>query len=82
MAGSLVELDFVEHDTIAALKYLIDLFEKGEASGMIFSVKLKHKRKQHRLTGATGSLASNLNEGAGFAGVLHFQIVQQALEAG
>lgn len=82
MSEPLVQLNFIEHDTIAALKYLINLFELGDASGMIFSIKLKHKRKQHRLTGATGSLASNLNEGAGFAAVLHLQMTQQALEAG
>lgn len=76
----LIALDFVEHDSIAALRYLIDLFEKNKASGMIFAVTLKHQRKHPRLTGATGGLASNLIEAAGVAGVLHLEMVRYAAD--
>lgn len=74
----LIALDFVEHDSIAALRYLIDLFENNKASGMIFAVSLKHKRKHPRLIGATGSLAGNAIEAAGISGVLHLEMVRNA----
>lgn len=76
----LIALDFVEHDSVSALKFLIELFEANKAAGMIFAVSLKHKRKHPRMTGATGTLATNLIEAAGFAGVLHLEMVQAALD--
>lgn len=76
----LITLDFVEYDSVAALKFLIGLFEQNKASGLVFAVALKHKRKHPRITGVTGSLANNLIEAAGLAGVLHLEMVTQALE--
>lgn len=77
MTKEVILLDFVEHDSIAALKFLISKFEKNEASGMVFALKPKHAGPRC-FTGATGTLATNLYEGAGVAGVLHLQLVQLA----
>lgn len=77
MAKEVILLDFVEHDSIAALQYLISKFEKNEASGMVFALKLKHKAPAC-FVGATGTLATNVFEGAGVAGLLHLQMVQHA----
>lgn len=76
--SEIIQLDFVEHDSIAALKFLISKFENNEASGMVFALKLKHRHKNPTFTGSTGTLASNSLEGAGVAGLLHLQLVQQA----
>ena len=77
MDKDVILLDFIEHDSIAALKFLISKFEKNEASGMVFALKMKHRRGPC-FTGATGTLASNAYEGAGVAGVLHLQLAQHA----
>ncbi len=74
----LILLDFVEHDSIAALRYLIRKFEDNEATGMVFALKLRGKHEHPHFTGATGTLAANLLEGAGIAGVLHLQMVKNA----
>ena len=76
----LITLDFVEHDSISALRYLIGLFENNKASGMVFAVALKHKRQHPRIIGVTGSLAGNAVEAAGIAGVLHLEMVKHAAE--
>lgn len=78
MDKDIILLDFVEHDSIAALKLLIKKFEANEASGMVFALKLKHESGTPHFTGATGSLAAKPLEGAGLAGVLHLQMVQLA----
>lgn len=80
MDKKVVLLDFVEHDSIATLKFLISKFEANEASGMVFALKLKHKHHSQCFTGATGTLASNVTEAAGVAGVLHLQMAQHANE--
>lgn len=76
----LITLDFVEHDSVAALRYLIGLFENNKASGMVFAVSLKHKRRHPRIIGVTGALAVNTIEAAGIAGVLHLEMVKHAAE--
>lgn len=80
MKKEVILLDFVEHDSIAALKFLMSKFEANEASGMVFALKLKHKHHSPCFTGATGTLATNAFEGAGVAGVLHLQMAQHANE--
>lgn len=77
MTKQVILLDFVEHDSIAALEFLIKKFKANEASGMVFALKLKHKAPSC-FVGATGTLASNIFEGAGVAGLLHLQMVQHA----
>lgn len=77
MTKEVILLDFVEHDSIAALKFLMSKFEANEASGMVFALKLKHKAPSC-FTGSTGTLATNVFEGAGIAGLLHLQLVQHA----
>lgn len=78
MDKDIVVLDFVEHDSIAALKFLISKFESNEASGMVFALKLKGKHHRPCFTGATGGLATNAFDGAGVASVLHLQMAQHA----
>jgi hypothetical protein len=80
MADELIKLDFVEHDSIAALKYLITVFEENRASGMVFALTMKHKTKTKHLTGVTGRLAGNVFEAAGLAAVLHLQMVRIATD--
>lgn len=77
MSKEVILLDFVEHDSIAALEFLIEKFKKNEASGMVFALKLKHKGPSV-FCGSTGTLASNIFEGAGISGLLHLQMVQYA----
>lgn len=78
----LVTLDFTEHDTIAAINLLAEMANNGEIIGMVFALKLNHGRKarRRRMFGATGRLASNVDEGAGIAGQLMIQMGQYALE--
>lgn len=80
MAKEIILLDFVEHDSIEALKFLIRKFDANEAAGMVFALKLKHKHPRPCFTGATGVLATNAYEGAGVASVLHLQMAQHANE--
>lgn len=79
MTKEVIVLDFIEHDSIAALNFLISKFEKNEASGMVFALKLKHKAPSV-FCGSTGTLARNIFEGAGIAGLLHLQMVKHANE--
>lgn len=76
----LIELDFTEHDTIAALDYLRQITEAGQVAGMIFAVTMKQSRKHHHLCGQTGRMATHLVEAAGLAGMLNLKITQEALE--
>lgn len=78
MDRELVLLDFIEHDSIAALKFLISKFEKNEASGMVFALRLKNRGSSQCFTGATGTLATNVFEGAGVASLLHLHMAQHA----
>jgi hypothetical protein len=80
MDKKLIALDFVEHDTAAALNLIMGLVQEGRVAGMVFAVQLKHHRPHHRMFGATGRLASNLSEGAGLASMLNCQIAHEALE--
>lgn len=74
-------IDFTEHDTIAALQYMISLCEKNEVAGMVFALALKHKRDHPHLCGATGRLASDTVEAAGIASMLNLKMTQDALHA-
>lgn len=70
----LIELDFHEHDTVAALRYLIQQCDAGNISGIVFGCAMK--RGKRPMFGATGRLASNGIEAAGMAGILHNQLVK------
>ena len=76
--SNIIMLDFIERDSIEALKFLTSKFERDEASGLIFGLKLKHVSRPC-FTGATGTLASNFLEGAGIASLVHLQMVQYAM---
>lgn len=77
MTNKFVLLDFHEHDTAEALKYLIGLVESGQISGIVFAVSIKRGRN---IFGATGRLASNLTEAAGMASMLNLHMCRNALE--
>lgn len=70
----LIELDFHEHDTVAALRYLIQQCQDGHVAGIVFGCAMK--RGKRPLFGATGRLASNGIEAAGMAGILHNQLAR------
>ena len=80
MADDLIKLDFIEYDSIEALKFLKSVFQENRASGMIFALTMKHKAKNKHLTGATGRLANNVIEAAGLAAILHLQMVRNAAD--
>ena len=80
MDKKLIALDFVEHDTAAALNLLMSMVQEGRVAGIVFAVQMKHQRTHPRMFGATGRLASNLAEGAGLATMLNCQIAHEALE--
>lgn len=63
----LVHLDFSDRDTEEALAYLQDLVARGRVSGMIFAVSMRRGRPAF---GATGRLAANDLEAAGYAAAL------------
>jgi hypothetical protein len=77
-SNELVELDFIEHDTIAALQYLIGLCESGNIAGIVFVAAMK-RRKRHQIYGATGRPASNIVEAAGLSGMLHLHMLRAAV---
>lgn len=70
MTKELITLDFVEHDAIAALKYLITIFEENKAAGIVFAVAMKHERTSDHLFGACGRTSANLVEAVGMAALL------------
>lgn len=80
MRHKLVQLDFHEHDTAAALEYLAEQVRDGKVSGMIFAVAPKHGSRP--LFGATGSLAANDILAAGMAAILEDQFTQPYLMCG
>lgn len=73
----IVSLDFVEHDTIAALQYLIQLTEDGHISGIVYGAVTK--RGERPIFGATGRLATNNVEACGIAAILEDQFTQEYL---
>lgn len=73
-------LDFTELESIAGLRYLIELCEADQVSGIIFAVALKHTSKRRHLYGATGRLASNHVEAAGLAAIMSGYATQQAMD--
>lgn len=83
MTRKLIAIDVTNHDTVAALKMLTAMAEKGDIIGMVFAARLNHGRKapHHRFTGATGRYAENPVEAAGVAGILHLQMAQHAAES-
>ena len=76
----LIVLDVVEHDTVAALEYLLTLCAKNKVAGLIFGVALKNERTHAHLCGATGRLATDLVEAAGVGSMLHMKLTKQAVE--
>jgi hypothetical protein len=67
-----------EHDTAAALNYLMGLVQDGQVSGMVFAVRIKGGRRY--LFNATGSVASDPVSAAGLASMLSHQMSSAALE--
>lgn len=76
----LIVLDIVEHDTIAALQYLLGLCDENRVAGIIFAVALKKERTRPHICGSTGRLATNMVEAAGVGGMLSLKLTQEALE--
>lgn len=78
--AKLLELDFTEHDTIAALEYFLQMAKDDKIGGALVAISLRNKRKSDNVFAATGRLGTNLKEAAGLAGMLHYQMVHSALE--
>lgn len=78
--AKLLELDFTEHDTIAAFEYFLDMAKRDMIGGSLIAISFRNRRKSDHAFAATGRLGSNLTEAAGLAGLLHLQMVQSALE--
>jgi hypothetical protein len=76
----LIELDFVEHDTIALLEMLIQFCKENSVAGMVYAVRLKHGRSSHAYFGATGRLADDSIEAAGVASMLSHKFSREAVE--
>lgn len=76
----LIALDFIEHDTIAALDYLRGLCDQNRVAGMVFAIALKQSRSRNHICGATGRLATNLVEASGVGAMMSLKLTQEALE--
>lgn len=77
--ATVTTIDFTEHDTIAALRFIISMCEKNEVAGLVFAITMKHKRTHPHLFGATGRLASDTVEAAGVSSMLSLKMAQEAL---
>jgi hypothetical protein len=75
--SKLVALDFHEHDTIDALRLLLEMAKDGKISGMVFGVI--QKRGERPLFGSTGQLASDQVAAVGVAAILEDQLSQPFL---
>lgn len=75
--NKLIVLDVHEHDTAAALTYLLRLVEENRVSGMVFAVMQRHGARP--IFGATGRCASNDIEAAGLSAILEDQFTQPYL---
>lgn len=73
----LIALDMHEHDTIAALTYLLKLAEGGHIAGIVYGAV--PKRGARPIFGATGRLATNNVEACGVAAILEDQFTQEYL---
>lgn len=78
--NNLSTLDFREHESIAGLRYLIQLCEDDQVSGIVFAVKLKRPRKRRHLYGTTGRLADNPDEALSLAALMFGHATREALE--
>lgn len=78
--AKILELDFTEHDTIAAFEHFLKMAREDKIAGALIAVALRNKRSSDHVFAATGRLGSNLTEAAGLAGLLHFQMVTSALQ--
>ena len=78
--NNITAVDFTEHESIAGLRYLIDLCETDQVAGIVFAVKLKHARKRRHLYGTTGRLAANPDEALGLAALMLGHATRQAIE--
>lgn len=76
----LIVLDVVEHDTVAALNYILALCNENKVAGMVFALALKNDRQHPHLCGATGRLATDLVEAAGVGSMLNLKLTQEAME--
>lgn len=74
-------LDFTEQESIAGLRYLIELCETDQVAGIVFAVKLKHARKRRHLYGTTGRLAANPDEALSLAAIMFGHATQHAIES-
>ena len=73
-------LDFTEQESIAGLRYLIDLCESDQVSGIVFAVKLKRTGGRRHLYGTTGRLAANPDEALSLAAIMLGHATQHAIE--
>lgn len=78
--AKLLELDFTEHDTIAAFEYFLQMAKDDKIGGALVAIALRNERTKDHVFAATGRLGSNLREASGLAGMLHLQMVTAALE--
>jgi hypothetical protein len=78
--NNIAALDFTEHESIAGLRYLIQLCETDQVCGIVFAVKLKNNRKRRHLYGTTGRLAANPDEALGLAALLLGHATREAIE--
>lgn len=82
MSRRIVSLDFTETGTAAALAMLQDMAEKEEISAMVFAIKLsrKSKRQRHRMFGATGRAADDIDVASGLSCALALSLTSEAFE--
>lgn len=79
--NNVAALDFTEHESIAGLRYLIQLCETDQVSGIVFAVKLKRPRKRRHLYGTTGRLAANPDEALSLAALMLGHATRHAIES-
>lgn len=78
--NNITAIDFTERESIAGLRYLIQLCEDDQVSGIVFAVKLKHPRKRRHLYGTTGRLAANPDEALSLAAIMLGHATRHAIE--
>jgi hypothetical protein len=67
MPTKIASVEFIDHDTTAALDYLISLAKNNQIASMVFAVRVKRGRC---MFGATGSAADPI-AAAGMTALLH-----------
>ena len=66
--ADLIEIDFHEHDTIALLRFLLNLSEQGRVAGLVYGVSVIGREQP--IYGVTGRVASSPLKSAGLAASL------------